>query len=157
MLLSVSRFGINKFNLAAPGANESFQNCELTILELAERINQGYSFTCQLKGKRCSDNFIAAQFVAQDFDHWSLEEAKRDPFIREYGSLLYTTPNHRKDGNGDRFRVVYELEEAIYEADEYQILIKSLLEKVPKADKSCSDIARIYFGSKGSNPEVIKS
>jgi len=155
VLLSINPEIINKGDLSSHIANYGFKNCDISIEQLAEYINKGFAFTCQLSGKRCSDNFLAAQFIAQDFDSWSLKEAINNPFIRTHGSLLYTTPSHQQNGNGDRFRIVYELEEPVIDADEYKMLVGALLEKVPQADKSCSDIARVYFGSKDSNPEVI--
>lgn len=157
MQLSVNSHLINKADLSTHIANHGFENRELSKEELAEIINLGQAFTCQLKGSRCNESFLVAGFVALDFDEtWPIDEALTHPYIQQYGSLFYTTHNHQKNGNGDRFRIVFELAEPIYDAQEYCQLIEGLLTHFPQADTVAKDLARVWFGSKDSNPIIME-
>jgi hypothetical protein len=148
MLVSVFDKIINKAPLNTDEGTIGYKNLDLSRVELAQSINQGKAFSCQLKGPRKSSNFLGTGFVGLDFDHdFTLEEALANAFIQQHACLIYTTPSHQKDGNGDRFRILFELAEPIYEAETYRPLILGLMAKFPKADPSAKDPARIWYGS----------
>ncbi len=155
--LSINKLFVNKEEVTAH-KNRSFNPFEGTISEFAAEINKGHAFCVELtSNSRCDKNFKSASFVALDFDGGSkLEEIKQNEFVKKYGTIIYTTPNHGKGGK-DRFRVIFVLEEAIESANEYKKLIKSILKLFPQADQACSDVTRFYFGSKDSNPEIYES
>jgi hypothetical protein len=156
MLIAINKRLIDKAPLYSEDANFGFVSEDLSRSELAEVINLGHAFTCQLRGKRCSENFLATGFAALDFDEtWPLKDIFADPYVQKNACLIYTTPSHQKDGNGDRFRVVFELPEIIYESNIYRQLIEGLQSLYPDADPSGKDPARLWYGSSGSNPSVL--
>jgi phage/plasmid-associated DNA primase len=148
MLVSIFDKIIDKTPLNSPEGNSGYKNQDLNRIEFAQSIQLGRAFSCQLKGPRKSVNFLAIGFAGLDFDHdLTLEEVLANPFIQQYAFLVYATPSHQKNGNGDRFRVLFELPEPIYEAATYKSLILGLLKKFPQADPSAKDAARIWYGS----------
>ncbi|MDD3236671.1 MAG: hypothetical protein PHV37_01065 [Candidatus Gastranaerophilales bacterium] len=152
---SINRKYVNKEEVTLH-KNRSFTKFEGTIKELADVINQGHTFCTRLKdGSRCEKNFESADFIVLDFDGGiSLEEIRNNEFIKEHAGMIYTTPNHKKDGK-DRFRLILPLEGTIKDIKEYKKLIKIILNMFTAADQTCSDGTRFYFGSKNSNPEIL--
>lgn len=129
--------------------------CELSLLELREQIDQGYAFSAQFKLEvRKSSNFLAADFLAIDVDGtMSLGEARKHVFLRQYGSLLYTTPSHQKDGQ-DRFRVVFVTPRTVTSRKEWEAGLRGIAD-ILNSDRSATDAARLFFGSKGAAPEIL--
>ena len=126
----------------------SFTSCDFDRSELASSIRAGNAFASQFNGTRKKENFKQTGYIAADFDSgFSLTEALQDEFILNTASFIYTTPNHRVGNNGDRFRIVWELETPISDVTTVTNLIKGLLSKYPTADQSCKDPCRIFFGS----------
>lgn len=139
------------------GAFESltadFENVDVNAHQLAGLINEGFAFCAQHEGRRKNSNFLAAGFVAVDVDHGlRVEEAVQDDFVKDYASLLYTTPSHSQDHH--RFRIVFELEEPITDAPVMRDAYKGVIKKFG-GDPVCKDACRFFFGSKGSNPVVF--
>jgi phage/plasmid-associated DNA primase len=156
MLLATFDKTINKAPLNTPEANTGYTNRDLSRVELAQSVHQGRALSGQLKGPRKTENFLATGFAGLDFDHdFTVEEALANPFIQHSACLIYTTPSHRKEGNGDRFRVIFELIEALYDAGAYRCLILGLLEKFPQADPSAKDPARIWYGSTNCEQHIL--
>ena len=126
----------------------NFKHCHLSSLELAKAIQAGNAFSSQFEGARKSENFVCIGFIAIDFDKGeTIENILANEFIRQHASFLYTTPSHRVGNNGDRFRIVFELETAISDGTIVTNLVKAILSKYPQADQSCKDPNRIFFGS----------
>lgn len=149
--ISINKKMVNKPNREEIARHQNcFQNKWLTINELAAEINLGHAISSHFNGDRNSANFAQAQMIWLDFDNWDLEEAREDELIKNHAAIIYTTPSHNKeDGNGDRFRVGFKLEAPIEDGDRYKQAVKALLHRFPKADQSCCDLARYFFGSKG--------
>lgn len=125
-----------------------FIHCNLSSFELAESIKAGNAFTSQFEGPRKSMNFKCTGFIAIDFDEGeTIESVLKNSFIEQHASFLYTTSSHGI--NGDRFRVVFDLEAPISDGTTVTNLLKVLLSKFPKADQACKDSCRIFFGSPG--------
>jgi phage/plasmid-associated DNA primase len=157
MLLSTFDNVIDKAPLNTPEANTGYTNRDLNRVALAQSVNLGRAFSAQLKGPRKTENFLATGFAGLDFDHdFTLEEALDNAFIQQNACLIYTTPSHRQEGNGDRFRVIFELAEALYNADAYRHLILGLLEKFKQADPSAKDPARIWYGSTNCEYHILE-
>jgi phage/plasmid-associated DNA primase len=151
--VSINKYLINKESpevLKSRIANEGFQSKNLTRQELAEEINKGYAYSAQFNGKRSKKNFIQSSIIALDFDgEMSLQEITNDDFINKHAAIIHTTPSHGKEGK-DRVRVIFPLKEPIQSIEAFEKITRLLLQKYPKADQSCKDSSRFFFGSIGS-------
>lgn len=134
----------------------SFFNADLNAQQLAAHVNSGYAFCSQLEGrKRSSAAFKTMGFLAVDIDHGlTLETALTDDFVKKYGSVVYTTVNHTADHN--RFRMVFELQHAMTHSEDVTHALTGLIARFG-GDKSCSDAARLFYGSKGCQPLVLRN
>lgn len=159
MKIAICRKGINKFKDFKALAN-SFENLELTQAQLASEINNGFAFTTQHDGHRAQENFTCAQHIALDFDDAAPKDYesiknKEGEFTRSYCGIFYTTPSHTPEK--PKFRLVFELEHPIHDADYYRDAVQALIwiyqDEGATADKSCTDPCRFFYGSKGSEPE----
>lgn len=157
------KLSINK-NLISKQANEIvaryekyFENTDLGRMALSEVINRGYAYAPQFNEGRCKNNFSACGYVSLDFDSgWLLDDIFEHPLVKEKAAIVYKTPSHLKDGITHKFRVLFELPEAIYQADEYEKVVAAFIAQFkPSPDKACKDAARMFFGSKDSNPTVL--
>lgn len=124
-----------------------------TPLELADFINEGMAFSCELTGTRKASNFTASDFLAVDIDGTrTIEDALSDPFVQDHLTILYTTPSHTPEKH--RFRMVFALLRTIESAKEMKAGLRSLALRLG-GDLSATDAARIFYGSTGSNPQVF--
>lgn len=157
MKLSVNYDIKNKPEQYPAQSNDKFENVELNRRELAEKIKQGCAICAQLNGPRSSEHFLCSGFIGLDFDEgWTLEEALNDQFIKNHAAIIYTTASHRKDGKGDKFRVIFELEECIEDEETHRQAIKGLLNKFPMADKGCSDAIRAFYGNENAEIHILE-
>ncbi|EGP09369.1 signal recognition particle GTPase [Bradyrhizobiaceae bacterium SG-6C] len=128
-------------------------NFAATPIELAEFINEGMAFSCELAGTRKASNFVASDFLAVDIDGTrTIEDALSDPFVQDHLTILYTTPNHTSDKH--RFRMVFALPRTIEAASEMKAGLRSIAFRLG-GDLRATDAARIFYGSTGSNPQVF--
>lgn len=101
---------------------------ELTISNFTELLKQGYAYTSVMNGKRNRDCFACTQVLTFDIDGAPTtmdEYIKKLPLIP---SICYTTSSNKV---GDyRFRLLYIVNEQICDADEYQMLSRSLAEQL---------------------------
>lgn len=152
--LSVSFNFINKQPTTDGRAySVGWQNAELNFEELAELINEGHAFAAQYKGNRKGENFKAAGFLAADFDGGvPLAEVADNPLVRNHATLIYTTASHGKEGE-DHFRIVFALESSITDSLTWTYALMGLVRRVG-SDAKCTDAARCFYGSAGSNPVI---
>ena len=154
MLISINRNLINK---ATPELiakyNGTFENVNISAIDLANSVNEGFAFCSQHKEqRRKSSNFTGAGFLAIDIDHGlTLETVQADTYYKKYGTIIYTTPSHTADAH--RFRIVFELETPILDAQKMTQALTGLISRFG-ADGSCKDACRLFFGSKNSAPIV---
>jgi len=132
--------------------NGSFENRELTPLELATAIQEGRAFTTWHKDNwRSGANFLLGQHVALDFDTGrsdsSIPSLLQSSFISRYAGILYTTSSHREDA--PRARVVFLLDKPIHYAENYAQVASALVWTFERADRQCTDPCRSWYGSKG--------
>jgi P4 family phage/plasmid primase-like protien len=153
MKVAINRQVVNKskdWEILAIG----FNNVDLTQAQLASEINQGYAFTTHHEGRRRQENFKAGGYVALDIDRGSqaeMEEILADPLVSKYHGIFYHTYNSRPEQ--PRFRLVFELEHPVYDADYYrQINLAFIWKFGANADENCKDPCRLFYGSKGSEP-----
>lgn len=136
--------------------NGRFDNETLSIDEIADELAAGHGITTQHNHYRKRSNFVCGQHIGLDFD--TEDNASRidtllgDLFIWRYASILQPTWSHTEDA--PRARVIFLLEKPIYDQAEYTQLATALLWHYGKADPSCKDPCRLFFGGRGE-PVVI--
>lgn len=157
MKLSFNKNIINKPEEYPIKENATYENTDLSRQEVADILTKkGYTICSQINGNRITQNFVAVGFLGIDIDNgWTLEEALSDHFTKDNSAIIYTTANHRKNGNGDKFRIIFELKEPITSAEEHKKTITTLLTKYPSADKTCSDCVRPFYGNTESEPIIL--
>ncbi|WP_416193499.1 hypothetical protein [Nitrobacter sp. TKz-YC01] len=129
-----------------------WENGAFTPAELALEIDKGVAFTCELAGDRNAANFVCFELLSVDMDgSRTIEDVKADPFIENHLTIFYTTPSHTPENH--RFRLVFALPRPITTPQEMRAAYRSLALKLG-GDRSATDPARIFFGSRGSRPEV---
>jgi len=154
MLIAVNRHLIDKASREDFAKHHGkFENLDLDAAAVAREIKNGHAFCPQHKpGKRSTQGFSGAGFLAVDIDHGlTLEAAKADEYFRRYATILYTTPSHKPDAH--RFRIVFELEQSIDRPERMQAALTGLIARFG-GDKSCKDPCRLFYGSTSSTPEV---
>jgi hypothetical protein len=153
MKLSVNRAVVNKSKdweiLATRFVNE-----ELTLDQLALEVNAGHAFSTQHKGRRKQENFIAGGYIALDFDRnnpGDIDEIFNDQVVSSYYGLFYHT--FSSTPQAPKFRIVFELENPIYDPDYYREVVTAFIWKFSaNADETCKDPCRLFYGSKDSQP-----
>lgn len=153
MLRDAYKIGLNTSFLGKPPKNarvnyaKGWVPSEVGTEDLISHIKAGGSFSAQFKDNyRKTDNFICSDFIAADFDKdIGIEQALELPLVKAHGTFLYTTPSHTDEAH--RFRVVFLLDETVYQAEEWADGLKGLALKLG-SDPSIKDAARMFFGSK---------
>lgn len=156
MLIAVNRHLIDKASAEDFSKHHGkFENLDLDAAAIAQEVKSGHAICPQHKpGKRSTQGFVAAGFLAVDIDHGlTLEAARSDEYFQRYATILYTTASHRPDRH--RFRILFELEQPIEEADRMQAALTGLIARFG-GDKSCKDACRLFYGSTTSSPEIYE-
>lgn len=156
--VAVNRMVIDKNNNGENLAT-GFVNMELSQLELAAEINKGFAFTTQHNGRRKQDNFVAAGYVALDFDKTSPEEMNgvmADPVVKNHYGIFYHTVSSTKEN--PKFRVLFQLDNPILDREVYRKIQEAFIWRFSAtADSSCKDPCRLFFGSKNSDPKFTNN
>ncbi|EKS33882.1 plasmid replication protein, CyRepA1 family [Afipia clevelandensis] len=128
-------------------------NMAVTPRELAEYIDGGMAFSCELDGSRKASNFVASDVLAVDVDGTrTIDDALKDPFVQSHATILYTTPSHTAERH--RFRLVFALARTIESARDMKAAYRSLALRLG-GDLASTDAARLFYGSRGSNPQLL--
>lgn len=135
---------------AWPRFNSGFDNLELTIERLLEKIYAGQAITTWHKDHwRTKENYLLGQHLGLDFDNGdkssSLETLCNDKFISRYAAFLYTTMSHTPEA--PRARVIFLLDTPIMQAKNYTLAVQALLWLFGTADRQCKDAVRFFYGS----------
>jgi hypothetical protein len=151
--LSVNRALINKNEAGNDSLfSHGWENVELTPAELAAEIDLGHAYTCELSGSRNTGNFVCSDVLSVDIDQdLSISEARKHPFAQQHLTILYTTPSHTTGRH--RFRLVFALPRTIETPQEMRAALRSLALRFG-GDRSTTDPARLFYGSRGSQPEI---
>jgi hypothetical protein len=131
------------------GNNPMYVNSD-NIQKVVEDIAvKGFAFapTTFDDGLRRKEHFRQMQLLPLDFDGGiSYEEVKSRAERYELPSLFdYETPSSQ---DRDKFRVCFLNNGSVTNAKGAEIMLQALHKIFPEADKSCRDIARMYFGGK---------
>lgn len=137
--------------------NDSFVNQELATVEIANAIYTGHSYAAWHKGRRKTDNFILGQHIAVDLDtgdqRSDIRHLVNHDFVRMYGGLVHTTPSHTTAE--PRARVIFFLDEAIFDADRYSSATQFVMAQFDGADQATKDASRFFYGSYNCNIEIL--
>lgn len=130
--------------------NGWFKNELVTVDQLLEAIQDGYSYTTWHRGYRKAENFICGQHVGLDFDDLAPSETTlidllSDQVIQDHAGLLHTTPSHTPEK--PRARVIFFLDRPIYNREKYTLLVRSIVDYFDVADQKCKDPCRFFFGA----------
>jgi len=141
-----------------PQFNASFQNVDIAPIDVAYEVCTGHAVTTWHANRwRHSDNYILGQHIGLDFDtedeRSTFDALKRHAFIRDYAFMIHTTPSHRPEK--PRARVIFELDEPIYQASNYSRAAKALVWLFNGADSKCKDPARFFYGSLNCQHELL--
>ena len=134
--------------------SSGFDPHELTLEEMCEVINWGYSISYQFKnGIRKSDNYLSTDIVQVDIDGGrSITDVLDDPIVKKYGSIFYRTVSHTPDHH--RFRIVFSLPRTVWTRTELTSIITSLSRRLG-GDMNVVDGARMFYGASESNPTIL--
>lgn len=144
----------------------SFQNMDISLIDLVNFIWQGHSFTCTLKPQTAQGGlwrdkkfFAGAQHLCLDFDtsdaRSSIETLANDPFIRKRAALLYSSMSSRPLEGKHRTRALFIFDKPIQQAKNVVAANKAALWLYGTADPQCSDPARLWLGSKGCDVMIL--
>lgn len=128
-------------------------NQELTPAELALKINDGVAYCCELSGSRRRENFVASGVLSVDIDGGKpLREMLEDPLVVRCLTIAYKTVRHTEAFN--RYRLIFALPHPIESARDMAAASRSLSLRL-SGDPAATDAARIFYGSRGSDPMVF--
>lgn len=155
--------------------NNTFENMELANLrELAVWVWRGHPYCATHKhehipyiSKRTGEekrtsyrhglNFTGTNVLSLDFDEGtyksSFQGLMEDSIVREYGGVLYSTQSSTP--TAPRTRLIFELEQVITDPEAYRIYTEALMHRFQTKDRSCSDVCRIFAGSKNCQVQII--
>jgi Primase C terminal 2 (PriCT-2) len=107
------------------------------------------SFRLNDKGRKipCMDVVDGVQRKVHEIysrSPFKIEQALENPFIKEFGAIIYTTASHTPDWH--KFRIILMLPEFV-ESEALKPLIKRVMTEFPEADQGCSDICRVFYGN----------
>lgn len=130
--------------------NGGFQNVELDSTKLLDAIYYGHAMTTQHRNNwRTAENYLCGQHIGLDFDNedktCTLAALAQDKFISKYAALIHTTISHTPEK--PRARVVFLLDQPIYQAKNYAMAATALLWVFGTADRQCKDAVRFFYGA----------
>lgn len=136
-----------------PAWQESFADGWITaeagdISGLKAAITSGTAFVAAALNSehRSSAAFQFADLVCVDIDGgMDIDTALAHPLVQQ-AVLMYTTPSHKEEPEGHRFRILFRLPRRIEDPDLYKA-IATLLIRSLGGDKSCSDPCRLFYGN----------
>lgn len=140
--------------------NRTFVNREVTVLDIANDVWLGHTFTTwHNNGWRHKKNFALGQHLGLDFDtadqRSALATIIKDPFIARHASFMYETFSADSAKGEHRTRVIFLLDTPIYQPGNYALAAQALLWLFGAADPSGKDPCRQWFGTNKKDIEVI--
>jgi hypothetical protein len=132
---------------------KGWQNVEITFEELIHSIQRGHAYCSQVEGYRDADHFLASDVASVDVDKGlAIEDALRNPLVRNSGTFLYTTVRHRAEA--PRFRIVFVLLRTITDSREMAALSRALCLRL-RGDPSVVDAAHFSFGNRSAEVTLL--
>lgn len=142
-----------------PGRGEAeairprLRRVKVTEDELIEAIRNGQTWMpAAMEGGTRRENFRSQQVLALDFDNDDGILEPVDAWQRAYDMdlepfCLYFTFSATLDR--PRYRMVWVLDQPVYDAEKIRDYYSGLLSLFPEADKACKDVARMFYGGGG--------
>lgn len=123
--------------------------------ELLEVLDTSRSFIpCELIGNSNSkQNFVKTNLIILDIDnnnedeYLSIAEAKQIPIVKEQAIAIQKSISYSKDK--EKYKIIFLLEEPIYDYDEMKQVYESLFKEIPGCDTQVNQSNRLFFGGKG--------
>lgn len=144
---------------------KGWENIEVTVEELADVINDGIAYTCQLNDEtpprwpdlpgpyRDGEHFRGCDVLSADIDHgMRIEAALADEFVKQFATLLYTTKRHTAEAH--RFRIIFASPRTITDRIQFETALLNLQIRFG-GDLGIKDAARVFNGCTGSNPIIL--
>lgn len=130
---------------------------EYTLNEIVECIGKGYTFVpAVLENGTKNENWKQQQLFGLDIDNEAegkiLTPDEAITLLNDKGikaSAYYYTFNSSEVK--PKFRLLFILKEATCNQEEAKLIIKTLMDLLPQADKACKDLSRLFYGT---NKEV---
>lgn len=140
-----------------PGSDETKQinnriikhPIEMDVVELSQKVIAPFSRTwtpAYLEGQRKSDCWKSQSLFALDFDE-GITSIKVIERLKDFGldcTFIYSTFSSTSEN--PKFRVVFQLNQCIVDAQLGRKITIALLTLFPEADQTCKDGSRIFFG-----------
>lgn len=102
-------------------------------------------------GHRCGQNFVSHQVAMVDIDAgMRIEHLFENDFYNTFGYGFYVTSSHTSKNH--KFRIIFVLEEPVYNLGDMVRLYKGLMVKFKYADVVCKDGCRLFYGTE--NPVI---
>lgn len=139
-----------------PEYADNWQRVELSLPDLLGEISQGRAFipAAMRSNHRNSEVFQHTDLTVIDIDDGlSLEDFRAHP-MAPHAAFLYTTPSHRDEPGGHRFRVGFRLPQRIHDGELSKALTTLLIQEFG-GDKSCSDPCRLFYGCSTGRQELL--
>lgn len=141
-----------KTRMAKPEALKEYE-----INQVIECIGKGYTFTpAVLQNGTKSENWVQQQLFGIDIDNEAKGEIstpeKEITLLDDIGIkpfAYYHTFNSSEVK--PKYRLLFLLEKPTDNQEEAKFIVKTLIELIPQADKSCKDLSRLFYGT---NKEV---
>jgi hypothetical protein len=132
-----------------PGLQKSFENKQVSPLDLVTLITSGYSFTAEHEGDKRKENWRSAQYVAVDLENSpdaSLNAVEDNQFFSAYGFCSYTTFSHTEEK--PRSRAVFILTRPVANVAEWSLMARAVTGMFGgAADAASSDVSRSFLGN----------
>jgi len=141
---------------------------DISYLTLASKLREGRSIAFNFtyrdnKFHADKKHFRESEFICIDIDNdkdekitiGAIQTSSDDnpKYIRENACLIYTSENHRKNGNGDRYKVLFHLPYTVENWGTLGEILNAFKKKFPESDKGNILNGR-YIGG-GRNTQVI--
>ncbi len=125
-----------------------FKAYDICITEFVDKIIEGYTFTAMMKDNwRSMENFLYTELLVYDIDHSDIPMQEYVDQLEVKPTVSYTSPSNCE---GDyRYRLVYQLNEPIYDINEYYQYSRSFEEqmKMSHVDSHSYEVEHYWNGS----------
>ena len=121
----------------------------LTYDFLAKRLaNDGCTFCPAVyDGSRKNENFVEQQLFVVDIDHDATYTQMKERADSCELQVLFSYKTFSWTPESDKFRIVFALDQKIYDPNTAKIITALFMRIFNECDKSCKDLARMFFGS----------
>jgi len=147
-----------KPSFEALNQGRNWQGKQITLVELANHIEQGYPWMPSLLDKTAARRWQqfcnAAYVLALDIDSGlTIDEALEHPFVKAYCGLAIPSASHTPEHH--KFRLVFPLATPLTGYKTIKAAYQYLLSLFPAGDKACKDASRFFYGAKGKQSFLL--